>query len=72
MAGLIALINESLGKNAGFIHPKLYANPSVCRDITSGNNITTSNKKGYSATEGWDACTGNGVPDGMKLLNVLK
>lgn len=72
MAGLIALINESLGKNAGFIHPKLYANPSVCRDIVSGNNITTSNKKGYSASAGWDACTGNGVPDGMKLMNVLK
>ncbi len=72
MAGLIALINESLGKNAGFIHPKLYANPSVCRDIISGNNTTTTNKKGYSAAKGWDACTGNGVPDGMKLMGILK
>ena len=72
MAALIALINESTGKKAGFIHPKLYANPSVCRDIINGNNITTSNKKGYSASAGWDACTGNGVPDGTKLLNILK
>jgi len=72
MAGLIALINESLGKQSGFIHPKLYANPSVCRDIISGNNSTTTNKKGYSSTTGWDACTGNGVPDGMKLMGVLK
>ena len=71
MAGLIALINESLGRAAGFIHPKLYAQPSVCRDITQGNNITTSNKKGYTAKKGWDACTGNGVPDGMKLMAIL-
>jgi kumamolisin len=71
MAGLIALINESLGRQAGFIHPKLYANPSVCRDITRGNNITTSNNKGYTARPGWDACSGNGVPDGTKLMGIL-
>ena len=71
MAGLLALINELIGRQAGFIHPKLYANPSVCRDITEGNNITTSNKKGYTAAVGWDACTGNGVPDGIKLMGIL-
>jgi kumamolisin len=72
MAGLIALINESLGKQVGFIHPKLYAHTAVCRDITEGDNITTSTKKGYVARKGWDACTGNGVPDGIKLLGILK
>ncbi len=71
MAGLIALINENLGRQVGFIHPKLYAQPAVCRDITQGDNITTSNKKGYTARKGWDACTGNGVPDGMKLMGIL-
>ncbi len=71
MAGLIALINEKLKKQVGFIHPRLYAKPSVCRDITEGNNITVTGNKGYKAAKGWDACTGNGVPDGMKLLGIL-
>jgi kumamolisin len=71
MAGLLARINEIRGSTVGFIHPKLYANPSVCRDITSGDNITTKTKKGYAARPGWDACTGHGVPDGLKLLNIL-
>jgi len=71
MAGLIARINQNNGKPAGFINPKLYADPSVCRDITQGDNITTHNKKGYTARPGWDACSGNGVPDGTKLMEAL-
>ncbi len=61
MAGLIALLNEQSGKVAGYIHPTIYANPSLCRDITSGNNKTTSKNTGYTAGPGWDACTGLGV-----------
>lgn len=73
MAGLVALINESLGKQVGFIHTKLYAAAgSVCRDITSGDNITVGTTQGYKAGKGWDACSGNGVPDGLKLLDALK
>lgn len=72
MAALIARINESLQKNVGYIHEKLYSSAtSVCRDITSGDNITVTNK-GYKAGKGWDACTGNGVPDGTKLRDLLK
>ncbi len=61
MAGLMALVNEKNKKNAGFINPQLYANPKLCRDITKGDNITTSTGKGYKAGAGWDACTGWGV-----------
>ena len=61
MAGLIALLNEQNKKPAGFIHPQIYGDPSVCRDITSGDNKTTAKKTGYSAGTGWDACTGLGV-----------
>jgi len=61
MAGLIALVNEKNGKPAGFINPQIYANKNSCRDITNGDNITTSTKKGYKAGKGWDACTGLGV-----------
>jgi len=61
MAGLLARINELNGDTAGFINPNLYADASGCRDITKGNNITTSTNLGYKAGPGWDACTGWGV-----------
>lgn len=61
MAGLIALFNEKYNKPVGFIHPQIYANPALCRDITIGNNKTTTANTGYVAGPGWDACTGWGV-----------
>ena len=62
MAGLIARINQQKGKWSGFINPVIYGtNPSVCRDITQGDNKTTSAHTGYTAGPGWDACTGLGV-----------
>ena len=60
-AGLVARINQQRGKTAGFINPLLYTNPSLCRDITVGDNKTTTAHSGYSARPGWDACTGLGV-----------
>ncbi len=71
MAGLLALINEQRGQPVGFIHPKIYAAPTVFRDITQGDNITVPGNKGYSATTGWDAGTGLGVADGQKLAALL-
>jgi len=77
MAGLLALINQSLaqktGKAAGFINPLIYgAAASAFRDITKGNNDIEGNLKGkYTAGPGWDACTGQGVPDGTKLKSSL-
>lgn len=65
MAGLIARVNQKNNNHAGFINPKLYAAPNLCRDITQGDNITTSTKKGYKAGPGWDACTGWGVLSGL-------
>lgn len=71
MAGLIARINQIKKKPVGFIQPKIYKATTAFRDITSGDNITTSTKKGYTAGIGWDACTGLGVADGKKLLAAL-
>ena len=71
MAGLIALVNQQIGKPIGFIHPTIYAHPTAFRDITQGNNKTTKGSKGYSAASGWDACTGLGVADGKKLATVV-
>jgi kumamolisin len=62
MAGFIALMNQKTATRAGFINPKLYANhAALCRDITVGDNITTSTNLGFKAKAGWDACTGYGV-----------
>ena len=67
-AGLVALINQSLGKNAGYMNPLLYTMnvESTMHDITAGTNGA------YSAGPGWDPCTGLGSPDGTKLLNALR
>src|SRR5271163_3918468 len=66
-AGLIARINQGLGKPAGFLNPLLYAAPenATFRDITQGDNGD------YSAGTGWDACTGLGTPNGQNLLQAL-
>jgi len=64
-AGLIALINANNGNPAGFINTALYNNPTALNDITQGNNGS------FSASPGWDACTGLGSPIGPSLVNVL-
>ena len=66
-AGLIVLLNASLGKPVGFLQPQIYAASAASgfHDITQGNNV------GYTAGPGWDACTGNGSPDGAALLTAL-
>ena len=64
-AGLIALVNQSANKRAGFINPLLYANPTAFTDITEGNN------NGYNAAPGWDPVTGLGSPIGTDIEAVL-
>jgi kumamolisin len=66
-AGLLALINQHLGKPVGFVNPLLYQiGSSAFEDITSGNNGH------YKAGKGWDACTGLGSPNGVALLKALQ
>ena len=64
-SGLIALLNQKLGKPLGFLQPTLYGLPSSAQalhDITQGSNGS------FSAAPGWDACTGLGSPAGQNLL----
>jgi kumamolisin len=67
-AGLLALINQTLGANVGYLNPLLYsaAAEATFHDITSGNNGD------YSAGPGWDACTGLGSPNGSALMTTLR
>ncbi len=81
-ASLITRINAALpnAKQQRFVTPLLYQNSAsgppvgsvASVDITSGNNVSTPDPgKGYSAKAGYDAVTGWGVPDGVKLLQNL-
>lgn len=65
-AGLAVLLASNLDEPLPDLRKVLYANPNVCFDVVSGNNGA------YSAGPGYDCCSGLGVVDGMKLLNVLK
>ena len=81
-AALIARINARLPppKQQRFLTPLLYQNGSsgkprgaiASRDITVGNNASHPQPgKGYQAGPGFDAVTGRGVPDGVKLPSSL-
>ena len=67
-AGLVALCNQKLAKQVGFLNPVLYgplAGGPGLRDVTVGNNGA------YHAGPGWDSCTGLGSPNGAALLKAL-
>jgi kumamolisin len=67
-SGLIALLNQKMGKPLGFLQPLLYGVPktaSAFHDITTGSNGA------FSASTGWDAATGLGSPSGQNLLKAL-
>ena len=73
-AGLIARINQQLGKPVGYLNPSLYqlkATAGALRDISGGNNSVTSASGAYPAKKGWDACCGLGSPVGSKLVTLL-
>ena len=73
-AGLIALINQGLGHDVGYINPALYTKlgpAGALRSVTEGNN-SVSGISGFSAGPGWNATAGWGVPDGEKLLQAFK
>ncbi|WER48898.1 S53 family peptidase [Cupriavidus sp. WKF15] len=76
-AALVARIDAALpaGKRQRFLAPLLYKG-NVGRagfsDIVSGQNTSRpSPGKGYTATSGFDAVTGWGVPNGQGLLEAL-
>jgi kumamolisin len=65
------LINEGASKPVGFFLPFLYANATLMRQITQGDNNPAGSNVGYSAGPGWNACTGLGVPNGESLFVAL-
>jgi kumamolisin len=67
-AGLVALINQSVGEPVGFINPLLYEAGDASGDF---HDITSGNNGAYSAGPGWDACTGLGSPVGSGVAGIL-
>jgi uncharacterized repeat protein (TIGR01451 family) len=80
-AGYAALINQQALANGkpvlGFVNPSLYTlaqgsgYAAAFHDITSGNNTNPSSPTKFSATSGFDLCTGWGTPAGAALLSAL-
>ena len=80
-AGFTALINQQAagngGQPVGFLNPALYSIASgagystAFHDITSGNNTNPASPTKFSATTGYDLCTGLGTPAGASLINAL-
>lgn len=66
-SGLIARINQLLGKNIGYAHPILYAiNNRSYKDILHGNNGW------WTAGEFFDLASGLGRLDGTNLVEDIK
>jgi kumamolisin len=67
-AGLIALLNQQLNTRLGFVNPTLYN----INQSDGFNAITQGNNGAYSASPGWNPCTGQGSPMGSSLLTTLQ
>lgn len=82
VASLLTLINAQHAqqkKRVGYVTPVLYQTSGSggktvgavgCTDVVSGNN-TTDKIGGYKAGPGYDAVSGWGTPDGVKLADAL-
>jgi kumamolisin len=66
-AGMIARMNQGLGKRIGFFNPIIYMHIDCCRHITKGNNGT------YQCSDStYNCCCGLGSINGQQLYNHFK
>jgi kumamolisin len=70
-AGLIARVNEKLGRAVGFLNPLLYQSSGDFEKEAAFRAITSGNNGAYTAGPGWNPCTGFGSPDGENFANVM-
>jgi kumamolisin len=73
-AALAARLNEGLGEDIGFFNPLLYKMESskALKSINEGNNSMPNSVNEWHASDGWDPCTGLGIPNGTEMLKWLK
>lgn len=67
-AGLVARLNQALGRRLGCLPPRLYP----LRGTRAFRSVTRGDNGGYRAGPGWNACTGLGTPRGGALLAALE
>ncbi|HUK31368.1 MAG TPA: S53 family peptidase [Candidatus Acidoferrum sp.] len=70
-AGLIARVNEKLGRPVGFVNPLLYQSSGVFEKEGAFHAITSGNNGAYQAGPGWNPCTGFGSPDGENFAAAM-
>jgi subtilase family serine protease len=70
-ATLIARLAQGVSKRLGLLHPALYRGIAPGTEVPGFRDITSGSNGAYSATRGWDPCTGLGSPDGAALLTRL-
>jgi subtilase family serine protease len=76
-AGIVALINQKVGKPIGFLNKSLYklgkagTLGTVMHDITIGDN-SFAGVTGFPATPGWDFATGWGTPNTGFVNSLMK
>lgn len=73
-AGLTAVVQQAFGIPLGFLNPTFYTlGETVFNDITIGTNDSVDNPDStfFTASAGWDPCTGWGSIDGNKLINGI-
>ena len=70
-AGLVALLNASLGEPVGYLNPRLYSlrGGVVFREVDDGVSNASGGAPGYTSGPGWNACTGLGSINGNVLLS---
>lgn len=66
-AGLVAVANQQLGAQVGFIQTAIYA----AKGAAAFNDIQVGNNGAFEAGPGWDACSGLGSPIAVKLISLL-
>lgn len=76
-AGVFALINDYLLQNGkptlGFLNPFLYKAADALNDVSEGSNEGCgAYTDGFPAVKGWDAVTGLGTPNYIKLIAALE
>lgn len=74
-AALVTRLSAALGHPIGLLNTELYRerDHGCCRAIVGGDNdVTGGTIAFYRAVDGWNACTGLGVPDGTRILERLR
>jgi kumamolisin len=71
-AALVARLAQATGTRFGLINSRLYEGASAGAPAAGFRDIVEGSNGAYSATAGWDPCTGLGSPDGVALLARLQ